>query len=49
MRYITSIETNNHNEIIIYGVIGKRRYYYYTKTQAIRLYNKEARKSAYGK
>ena len=49
MRYITSIETNNHNEIIIYGVFGKRRYYYYTKTQAIRLYNKEARKSTYGK
>ncbi len=49
MKYITSIETNNHNEIIIYGDIGKRRYYYYTKTQAIRLYNKEVRKLAYGK
>lgn len=49
MKYITSIETNNHNEIIIYGVIGKRRYYYYTKQQAIRLYNKEAKEKVYGK
>ena len=49
MKYITSIETNKQNEIIIYGVVGKRRYYYYTKTQVIRLYNKEAKEKAYGK
>lgn len=44
MRYIHLIDNTIHNAIIIYGRIGKRVYYYYTKKQAIRLYNKECKK-----
>ena len=43
MKYINSIDRNLHNAIVISGVIGKRIYYYYTKQQAIRLYNKEVK------
>lgn len=43
MKYISSIDRNLLNAIVIYGAIGKRIYYYYTKQQAIKLYNKEAK------
>ena len=39
MKNIYLIEKNIHNAIIIYGRIGKRIYYYYTKKQAIKNYN----------
>ena len=44
MKYITLIDADIHNAIVIYGKIGKKAYYYYTKNQAIRLYNKECKK-----
>ena len=48
MRYINLIYRNYYNDIIIKGIIGKRIYTYYTKTQAIRLYNKEAKEKQNG-
>ncbi len=36
------IERNIHGAWVIYGVLGYRQYYDYTKTEAKRLYEKEA-------
>ena len=44
MKNIYLIDRNIHNAIIIYGRIGKRVYYYYTKKQAIRNYNNLCKK-----
>lgn len=39
MRYIRSIGRNVHGAYVIDGDIGSRQYYFYTKREAIRLYN----------
>ena len=39
------VEKNIHGAWVIYGEIGIRQYYYYTKSQAMDLYRKEARKT----
>lgn len=44
MKNIYLIDRNIHNAIIIYGRIGKKVYYYHTKKQAIRNYNKLCKK-----
>ena len=38
------VETNIHGAIVIYGNIGIRQYYYYTKTDARKAYLKECNK-----
>ena len=43
MRYINLVYRNACNDIVIRGVIGGRIYTFYTKAQAISLYNKEAK------
>ena len=48
MRYINLIYRNAYNDIVIKGVIGRKIYTFYTKTQAIRLYNKEAKEKQNG-
>ena len=48
MRYINLIYRNAYNDIIIKGIIGNRIYTYYTKSQAIRLYNIEAKEKQNG-
>lgn len=36
------MEKNIHGAWVVYGVIGVKQYYYYTKAEARRLYNEEA-------
>ena len=36
------MERNVHGSWVVYGDIGIKQYYYYTKTQAARLYKEEA-------
>ena len=38
------IERNIHGAWVIYGDIGIKQYYYYTKKQAIQMYEEEAAK-----
>ena len=45
MKYITSIRITFKGAYDIYGVIGERQYFGYTKRTAIKLYNQEAKKS----
>lgn len=47
--YIYSIEKNYHGAYVIFGKLGFRQYYEYTKREAIALYNKECRKVFEGK
>lgn len=42
-KWIWSICRNTEGYYIIFGKIGSRRYLYYTKREAIRKYNAEAR------
>ncbi len=37
------IERNIHGAIVIYGALGVRQYYYYTKQEARRLYIEECK------
>ena len=39
---IDFVEKNIHGAWVIYGELGIRQYYYYTKAQAIKLYRGEA-------
>ncbi len=39
------VEINIRGAVVIYGTLGVRQYYYYTKEEAIELYNEEARKT----
>ena len=40
---IHCIERNIHGAWVIYGALGVRQYYYYTKKQAVDLYRQECR------
>lgn len=39
------VEKNIHGAWVIYGVVGVRQYYFYTKKQAIALYRAECRRT----
>lgn len=39
------VEKNIHGAWVIYGDIGIRQYYYYTKKQAIQMYKEEVAKT----
>ena len=41
---IDFVEKNVHGAWVVWGEIGIRQYYYYTKAQAIKLYREEAGK-----
>ena len=43
---ISLVEKNIHGAWVIYGDIGIRQYYYYTKKQAMALYRQDCRKEA---
>ena len=38
------VERNRYGAVVIYGRIGIRQYYYYTESQARRLYIEECKK-----
>ena len=40
---IHCVERNIHGAWVIYGALGVRQYYYYTKKQAVDLYRQECR------
>ena len=40
---IDFVEKNIHGAWVIWGVLGIRQYYYYTKKEAIRKYKEEAK------
>ena len=42
---IDFIEKNIHGAWVIWGVLGIRQYYYYTKKEAIRKYKEEAKET----
>ena len=42
--YILAVERNVHGAWVIYGALGVKQYYYYTKQQAIDLYKAECDK-----
>lgn len=42
---IYSIDRNIHGAIVIYGAIGIRQFYYYSKAEARRLYIQEYKKA----
>ena len=44
MKYITSIRITFQGAYAIYGAIGERQYFGYTKRTAIKLYTQEAKK-----
>lgn len=41
---IDFVEKNIHGAWVVWGEIGIRQYYYYTKAQAIKLYREEVNK-----
>lgn len=41
MRWIDFVEKNIHGAWVVWGVLGIRQYYGYTKAEAIRQYKKE--------
>ena len=41
------IEQNIHGAWVIYGILGIRQYYYYTKNQAIQQYREECNKTIF--
>lgn len=43
MSAVDFVEKNIHGAWVVYGVLGIRQYYYYTKKEAIRLYKEEAK------
>lgn len=43
--HVWLVERNIHGAWVIYGSLGIRQYYYYTKTDAIRLYMQDVRKT----
>ena len=45
MKYITMIYKSFQGAWVIWGVIGMRQYYYYTKAQAKRMYRDECNKT----
>lgn len=49
MRYITSIRITFQGAYAINGVIGEKQYFYFTKREAIRKYNQEAKQKLGGK
>jgi len=40
---IDFVERNIHGAWVVWGVLGIRQYYYYTKVQAIKKYREEAK------
>lgn len=44
MKYIWLVERNIHGVVVVYGEIGIRQYYYYSKAEAIRLYKEECKR-----
>lgn len=41
MKCIDFVEKNIHGAWVVWGIIGIRQYYYYTKKEAMELYKKE--------
>ena len=47
MKYIDLVEINYNGAVVIYGVLGKRAYFDYTKTEAIKKYQTEAKEKGF--
>ena len=45
MSDIYFVEKNIHGAWVIYGTLGVRQYYYYTKKKAMQLYREEAKQT----
>lgn len=46
-KYIKFVERNIHGAWVVYGALGFKQYYYYTKKEAVSRYIKEAKESDY--
>ena len=44
---ILMVDRNIHGEIVVYGEIGIKQYYYYSKAEAIRLYKEECKRTIF--
>jgi hypothetical protein len=44
MKLIDFVEKNIHGVWVVWGIIGIRQYYYYTKKEAMQRYKEEAQK-----
>ena len=44
---IWMVERNILGAVVVYGEIGIRQYYYYSKAEAIRLYKEECKRTVY--
>ncbi|MDA3053193.1 hypothetical protein OFO01_07485 [Campylobacter sp. JMF_01 NE2] len=47
MKYISLVEINYQGAVVIYGVLGKQAYFGYTKKEAIKRYQNEAKKRGF--
>lgn len=44
MKYIYLVERNIRGAVVVYGEIGIRQYYYYSKAEAVRKYKEECKR-----
>lgn len=44
---IDFVEKNIHGAWVVYGVLGIRQYYYYTKKEAMAMYKKECKEKVF--
>ena len=42
MRNVFLVEYNVHGAVVIYGALGVKQYYGYTKSEALKMYKEEA-------